>query len=159
MCYSLVAEIPSTRLKIKTVVLARNFYNFGGIINYILMPKMLLSTEWNWGAFTGFFWAGVNALLIVWCFFRLPEPKGAFHCRRSRPISFRLTCVQVVPMPNSTFSSRTGLARGNSPRPRSTSLPVHIPRLLETGLPLPRRLGSSTTILSTKCRFGRLGCN
>lgn len=27
VCYSLVAEIPSTRLKIKTVVLARNFYN------------------------------------------------------------------------------------------------------------------------------------
>lgn len=27
VCYSLVAEIPSTRVKIKTVVLARNFYN------------------------------------------------------------------------------------------------------------------------------------
>lgn len=27
VCYSIVAEIPSTRLKIKTVVLARNFYN------------------------------------------------------------------------------------------------------------------------------------
>jgi len=27
VCYSLVSEIPSTRLKIKTVVLARNFYN------------------------------------------------------------------------------------------------------------------------------------
>lgn len=27
VCYSLVAEIPSTRLRIKTVVLARNFYN------------------------------------------------------------------------------------------------------------------------------------
>lgn len=30
VCYSLVSEIPSTRLKIKTVVLARNFYNMGG---------------------------------------------------------------------------------------------------------------------------------
>lgn len=27
VCYSIVAEIPSTRLKVKTVVLARNFYN------------------------------------------------------------------------------------------------------------------------------------
>lgn len=27
VCYSIVAEIPSTRLKIKTVVIARNFYN------------------------------------------------------------------------------------------------------------------------------------
>ncbi|KAJ9649370.1 hypothetical protein H2201_006592 [Coniosporium apollinis] len=76
VCYSLVAEIPSTRLKIKTVVLARNFYNIGGIINNIIMPRMLLPTEWNWGPFTGFFWAGVNALLLTWCFFRLPEPKG-----------------------------------------------------------------------------------
>lgn len=76
VCYSLVAEIPSTRLKIKTVVLARNLYNVGGIINNIIMPKMILPNEWNWGPFTGFFWAGVNALLLLWCFFRLPEPKG-----------------------------------------------------------------------------------
>ena len=41
VCYSLVAEIPSTRLKIKTVVLARNFYNIGGIINNIIMPLFL----------------------------------------------------------------------------------------------------------------------
>jgi MFS transporter, SP family, general alpha glucoside:H+ symporter len=32
VCYSLVADIPSTRLKIKTVVLARNLYNVGGIM-------------------------------------------------------------------------------------------------------------------------------
>ena len=50
VCYSLVAEVPSTRLKIKTVVLARQFYNVGGIINNVLMPRMLLNTEWNWGA-------------------------------------------------------------------------------------------------------------
>lgn len=75
VCYSLVAEIPSTRLKIKTVVLARNFYNIGGIINNILMPRMLLVTEWDWGAKTGFFWAGACFLLLTWTYFRLPEPK------------------------------------------------------------------------------------
>lgn len=67
--------MPSTRLKIKTVVLARNFYNIAGIINNIIMPRMLLASEWNWGALTGYFWAGVNLLLIIWCYFRLPEPK------------------------------------------------------------------------------------
>ena len=76
VCYSLVAEIPSTRLKIKTVVLARNFYNIGGIINNILMPRMILVTEWNWGAKAGFFWSGACFLLLVWTYFRLPEPKG-----------------------------------------------------------------------------------
>lgn len=76
VCYALVADIPSTRLKIKTVVLARNLYNVGGIINNVLMPRMLLPTEWNWGAKTGFFWAGVCALLWLYHYFRLPEPKG-----------------------------------------------------------------------------------
>ncbi|RMZ91507.1 hypothetical protein DV736_g1248, partial [Chaetothyriales sp. CBS 134916] len=75
VCYSIVAEIPSTRLKIKTVVLARNLYNIGGIINNILMPRMLLVNEWNWGAKTGFFWAGACFLLLIWTFFRLPEAK------------------------------------------------------------------------------------
>lgn len=76
VCYALVADIPSTRLKIKTVVLARNFYNIGGIINNTLMPRMLLNTEWNWGAKTGFFWAGACLLLFIYHYFRLPEPKG-----------------------------------------------------------------------------------
>ncbi|KAL6250941.1 hypothetical protein RBB50_001149 [Rhinocladiella similis] len=76
VCYALVADIPSTRLKIKTVVLARNLYNIGGIINNTLMPRMLLNTEWNWGAKTGFFWAGACVLIFTYMYFRLPEPKG-----------------------------------------------------------------------------------
>lgn len=76
VCYSLVTDIPSTRLKIKSVVLARNFYNIAHIINNIIMPKMLLPSEWNWGAYSGFFWAGACGLIVVWCYFRLPEPKG-----------------------------------------------------------------------------------
>lgn len=44
VCYSLVAEMPSTRLRQKTVVLSRNFYNFWGIINNIWTPYMLNPT-------------------------------------------------------------------------------------------------------------------
>lgn len=33
VCYSIVSEIPSTRLKIKTVVLARNFYNMVSVLH------------------------------------------------------------------------------------------------------------------------------
>ncbi|KAK9311298.1 general substrate transporter [Lipomyces starkeyi] len=76
VCYSLVAEIPSTRLRSKSIVIARNVYNVGGIVNNIITPYMLNPSAWNWRAKTAFFWAGVNALLIVWTFFRLPEPKG-----------------------------------------------------------------------------------
>ncbi|CZS99223.1 hypothetical protein WAI453_008301 [Rhynchosporium graminicola] len=75
-CYSLVAEIPSTRLRIKTVALARAFYNAGGFINNALMPQMMGLNAWNWGAKAGFFWAGIDALFLIWVFFRLPEPKG-----------------------------------------------------------------------------------
>ena len=76
VCYSLVAEIPSTRLRIKTVVLARNLYNLGGIFVNIVQPRMLNPTAWNWAGKTAFFWAGFCLLSIVWTYFRLPEPKG-----------------------------------------------------------------------------------
>jgi len=76
VCYSLVAEIPSTRLRIKTVALARAFYNAGGFINNVLMPQMVGLNAWNWGAKSGFFWAGIDLLFLIWTFFRLPEPMG-----------------------------------------------------------------------------------
>jgi SP family general alpha glucoside:H+ symporter-like MFS transporter len=76
VCYSLVAEIPSTRLRTKAIVLARNLYNVVGIVNGVITPYMLNPTAWNWKAKTGFFWAGFCALCLLWCYFRLPEPKG-----------------------------------------------------------------------------------
>lgn len=76
VCYSLVAELTSTRLRTKSVVLARNMYNMVGIVTNIITPRMLNPTAWNWGAKSGFFWAGTCFLCAVWTFFRLPEPKG-----------------------------------------------------------------------------------
>lgn len=76
VCYSLVAEIPSTRLRAKSIVLARNFYNIGGIVVNILTNYQLSTTAWNWGAKSSFFWAGTCFCCIVWVYFRLPEPKG-----------------------------------------------------------------------------------
>ncbi len=76
VCYSLVAELTSTRLRTKSVVLARNMYNIMGLVTNIITPRMLNPTEWNWGAKSGFFWAGTCFLCAVWTYFRLPEPKG-----------------------------------------------------------------------------------
>lgn len=76
VCYSLVAEMPSTRLRQKTVVLARNFYNVCGIILGVLIPYMLNPTAWNMGGLSGFVWAGTGMLCFIWAYFRLPEPKG-----------------------------------------------------------------------------------
>ncbi|KAH8721754.1 general substrate transporter [Ilyonectria robusta] len=76
VCYSLVAELTSTRLRTKSVVLARNTYNIVGIITNIITPRMLNPSAWNWGAKSGFFWAGTCLCCAIWTYFRLPEPKG-----------------------------------------------------------------------------------
>jgi SP family general alpha glucoside:H+ symporter-like MFS transporter len=77
VCYCLCAEVPSTRLRPKSIVLARNAYNVVGIaFANIVTPRMLNTTAWNWGAKAGFFWAGMNFFCIVWIYFRLPEVKG-----------------------------------------------------------------------------------
>ena len=74
--YCLVSELSSTRLKAKTIVLARAAYNASNIFVNVMTNYQLSSTAWNWGARTAFFWAGSCLLSAIWVFFRLPEPKG-----------------------------------------------------------------------------------
>ncbi|KAK5733794.1 hypothetical protein LTS12_026864 [Elasticomyces elasticus] len=76
VCYSLVAELSTRRLALKTVVLGRNLYIIVGIITSVLTPYMLNPTAWNWGNYTGFFWAGLCFISIVYTYFRVPEPRG-----------------------------------------------------------------------------------
>ncbi len=76
VCYSLVAELSTRRLQIKTVVLGRNCYNIVGIVCSVLTPYMLNPGEWNWQNYAGFFWAGICFLCIIYTYFRLPEPAG-----------------------------------------------------------------------------------
>lgn len=76
ICYCLVTEIPSTNLRTKTVILARNVYNLAGIVVAIITPYMLNPTAWNWKAKTGLFWAGFAVASATWCWFELPETKG-----------------------------------------------------------------------------------
>lgn len=76
VCYSLVPEVASSRLRTKSTVLARNVYNTVAIVNNVITPYMLNPTAWNWGAKAGFFWGGLALLCTIYIFFRLPEPKG-----------------------------------------------------------------------------------
>lgn len=76
VCYVLVAEIPSTRLRVKTVVLARVAYNLASIIANVLTPRMLNPTAWDWKGKTCFLWSGTCLVMLIWAYFRLPEPKG-----------------------------------------------------------------------------------
>jgi len=75
-CYVLVAEVPSTRLRVKTVVLARVFYNIASIVNNVLIPRMLNPTAWNLKGNTCWPLAGLAFLCLIWIWYRLPETKG-----------------------------------------------------------------------------------
>ncbi|GAM87540.1 hypothetical protein ANO11243_055660 [Dothideomycetidae sp. 11243] len=75
VCYSLVAEISSTRLRNKTIVLARVWYNILGIAAGSLTPQMLNPDAWNWAGKAAFVYAATGAVMIVWTYFRLPETK------------------------------------------------------------------------------------
>ncbi|KAL4897876.1 hypothetical protein BDV59DRAFT_51481 [Aspergillus ambiguus] len=76
VAYSIVAELSTRRLQIKTVVLGRCLYNVVAIVCGVLTPYMLNPGAWNWGNYAGFFWGGICFLCIVYTFFRVPEPNG-----------------------------------------------------------------------------------
>ncbi|KAK4153638.1 alpha-glucosides permease MPH3 [Chaetomidium leptoderma] len=76
VCYSLVGEISTRRLQIKTVALGRILYIIVGIVCSVLTPYMLNPGAWNWRNFAGFFWAGMCFLCIIYVYFRVPEPSG-----------------------------------------------------------------------------------
>jgi len=76
VAYSLVAEISSRRLQIKTVVLGRNLYLIVAIITGVVTPYMLNPDAWNWQNYAGFFWAVICFFCIIYVYFRLPEPRG-----------------------------------------------------------------------------------
>jgi SP family general alpha glucoside:H+ symporter-like MFS transporter len=75
ICYTLIGEISSTRLRQKSIVLSRIAYQIMNIICGIIVPRMLSPTAWNWGPKSGLFWAGSAGLCTIYIYFRLPESK------------------------------------------------------------------------------------
>lgn len=76
VAYTIVPEMPSARLRSKTVSLARNAYNVFSIVNNIITNYQINETAWNWKGRTGFFWAGSCMLCWLWAYFRLSETKA-----------------------------------------------------------------------------------
>ncbi|KAH8548447.1 general substrate transporter [Umbelopsis sp. PMI_123] len=76
VCYALVSEISSTRLRGKSIGLARNSYNILSICFGAATPYMLNPDALNWKGKVGFFWGCVSFCCVLWTYFRLPEPKG-----------------------------------------------------------------------------------
>lgn len=123
--WTIPAEVSSTRLRSKTIVLARNTYYVVNIIANIIEPYFMNPSELNWRGFTGklklrppsvkvtcsklirailagFFWCGGAMITIVWAFFRLPETKGrtfeeldVMFGRRVRTREFKVYAVDA----------------------------------------------------------------
>ncbi|KAM0284028.1 hypothetical protein ACHAQH_002223 [Verticillium albo-atrum] len=73
---TLCCEVPSALLRSKSVVLARWTYTTTSIIAGTITPYQLNPTAWNWGAKTGFFWAGGCLISVIFAYFCVPESKG-----------------------------------------------------------------------------------
>ncbi|RAO64159.1 uncharacterized protein BHQ10_000171 [Talaromyces amestolkiae] len=76
ICYAIISETSSTRLRSKSVCLSRITYYIAQIICNVVNPYMLNPTAGNWKGKTGFFWAGWAFVFFIWTYFRLPETKG-----------------------------------------------------------------------------------
>jgi SP family general alpha glucoside:H+ symporter-like MFS transporter len=74
--WALPAEIGSTRLRQRTVCLARNTYYLAFVAAQTLQPFFMNPTQWNMKGYTGFFWGTTALLTFAWAFFRLPETKN-----------------------------------------------------------------------------------
>lgn len=73
--WAIPAEIGSTRLRQKTICLARNAYYLVNIVAGVLQPYFMNPSAWNLRGYTGFFWGGTAFIVFVWAYFCLPESK------------------------------------------------------------------------------------
>ena len=76
--YTIVAEIPATRVRAQSVVLARTCYILSQAALQQLFPRFLTPKPdgWDIGGKAGFIFVGANIALATYCFFRLPETIG-----------------------------------------------------------------------------------
>jgi SP family general alpha glucoside:H+ symporter-like MFS transporter len=72
VCYTIVGELPASRLRARSIVFGRFVYVINGLIVGSINPY--LTTYLN--AKAGLFWAGTGLLCVLWGFFRLPETGG-----------------------------------------------------------------------------------
>ncbi|CAG9984479.1 unnamed protein product [Clonostachys byssicola] len=76
VAFSIVSEVGSTRLRAKTIALARNTFNGLNIIWGAAMPYLFNPKEANLKGKAAFIFAFTGSLCFVYVFFRLPEMKG-----------------------------------------------------------------------------------
>ncbi|WWD22917.1 hypothetical protein CI109_107412 [Kwoniella shandongensis] len=76
VCYSIVGELPPSRLRSRAIVMGRGVYVACAIVAQQINTRMVASDGWNLKAKSGFFWLACNLVCFLWAFFRLPETGG-----------------------------------------------------------------------------------
>lgn len=74
--YTVASELPASRLRARAIAFGRAFYSCNYAVQSQLTPRMVSVTGWNWSAKSGFFFLGLNLLITVWAYFRMPETGG-----------------------------------------------------------------------------------
>ncbi|KAK1464104.1 sugar porter family MFS transporter [Colletotrichum melonis] len=74
--WAIPAEVGSTRLRQKTICVARSTYYVMNLLANAFQPFFINPNALNLKGTTGFVWGTSAFLTFVWAFFRLPETKG-----------------------------------------------------------------------------------
>lgn len=76
ICFVIISEISSTRLRGRTIAIATAVQAAANIIFTVAMPYILNSDQANWRGKTGFLFGGISLICCIWCWIRLPESRG-----------------------------------------------------------------------------------
>jgi SP family general alpha glucoside:H+ symporter-like MFS transporter len=76
VCYAIIGETSSTRLRNKSISLGRIVYAIWNLAMNIANSYMINPSALNWQGKTAFFWMPFCTTAIAWSYFRLPEYKG-----------------------------------------------------------------------------------
>ncbi|KAF7530746.1 hypothetical protein PCG10_000256 [Penicillium crustosum] len=76
LVYALIAEIPSTTIRGKTMGVACSFAHIFSLVITAALPYAMSPLEANWGGKIGFLFGGLSVGVIAWAFMCLPETKG-----------------------------------------------------------------------------------
>jgi SP family general alpha glucoside:H+ symporter-like MFS transporter len=115
VCYSIVGELPASRLRARSIVLGRFVYVVNGIIVNTINPY----TTNLLGAKSGFFWMGTGIICFIWCFFRMPETGGFSFAELDLLFSAKVSARKFT-----SYVIDERLAHGNPPHQENTAEPV-----------------------------------
>ncbi|KAI0205494.1 sugar transporter [Astrocystis sublimbata] len=75
ICYAIITEVSSTRLRNESISLSRICYYVAQIASNAAEPYLINPTAANLQGKTAFVWGAFAFIFFVWTFFRLPETK------------------------------------------------------------------------------------